>query len=406
MIAVAEALARIARATGPLGEELVAVSAAAGRTLARELVADGDYPPFDTTAMDGYAICAGGGPNPPGSSDSACRYRERPGVVGAGDDPGPGLAPGEAVRVMTGAPIPAGTTAIVPVEEATSETGTVLAGAPKPGAHIRRRGEVFRFGDALLPRGTRLSPEGLLLCATVGSASVPVWRLPRCGVAATGAELVAAADRPRGGQIRNGNGPALAGAFALRGIRAVEFPPLPDRRPELETFFSASISGLDLVVTTGGVSAGDFDETVKAAEAAGFEVLFHLVAIKPGKPIAFGQKGGTLWFGLPGNPVSAMTTFEVFVSAALDRIDGRPARKELRAELAGPVRHRPGREAYLDARIDFDGDRLRARPLRTRGSHDILCQSERNALLIVPAEGGDYGEGDVLSCLPLRDLPA
>ena len=403
MIAVAEALARIVREARPLGEELVALSSAAGRTLAREIVADEDYPSFDTTAMDGYAVPAGEAST---SEPGETTYRERPGVVAAGDSPGPPLAPGEAVRVMTGAPIPEGTAAIVPVEEASPGQGRVSLKASKPGAHIRRRGEVFRRGDLLLPPGTRLSPEALLLCATVGSAAVPVWRQPRCGVAATGAEIVPAGERPAPGQIRNGNGPALAGAFALRGISAREFPALPDRRPELEAFFSTSIAGLDVVVTTGGVSAGDFDETPAAAEAAGFEILFHLVAMKPGKPIAFGRRGRTLWFGLPGNPVSAMTTFEVFVEAALDLLDGRPVRTPVRARLTAPVRHRPGREMYADARLFSDGNGLLAEPLATRGSHDIRCQAARNALLIVPADAGSPREGDVVDCLPLRGFPA
>ncbi len=404
MIAVAEALARIVREAVPLGEELVALSSAAGRTLAREILADEDYPSFDTTAMDGYAVPAGAESTSRASEDT--RYRERPGVVAAGDSPGAPLAPGEAVRVMTGAPIPEGTTAIVPVEEATPGEGCVLLKAAKPGAHIRRRGEVFRGGDRLLSPGTRLSPEALLLCATVGAATVPVWRQPRCGIAVTGAEIVGVGERPARGQIRNGNGPALAGAFALRGISAREFPPLPDRRPELEAFFSTSIRGLDLVLTTGGVSAGDFDETVAAAEAAGFDILFHLVAMKPGKPVAFGRRGGALWFGLPGNPVSAMTTFEVFVEAALDHIDGRPIRTPVRARLTAPIRHRPGRETYADARLFSDGNGLLAEPLATRGSHDIRCQAGRNALLIVPADADSPREGDALDCLPLRDFPA
>jgi molybdopterin molybdotransferase len=397
VIAVAEALARIAHEAEPLGREALPLSSAAGRTLAEEIRADADFPPFETTAMDGYAVAG---------TVAAAFYRERPGVVAAGDRIPQPLSSGEAVRVMTGAPLPGGTEAVVPVEEASRSTDGVSLTAPRPGAHIRRLGEVFRKGHSLLPAGTRLSPETILLCATVGTGLVPVWRLPRCAVAATGAELVAVVDVPEGGQIRNGNTPALIGAFALRGIRASEFPPVPDRRSDLEEFFSSSISPFDLVVTTGGVSAGDFDETAKAAEAAGFEIVFHVVAIKPGKPIAFGRRGRTLWFGLPGNPVSAITTFEVFVAAALDRMDGRPVRTPVQAELTGPLRHRPGREAYLDARLFADGNRLLAEPLATRGSHDILCQARRNALLIVPAEAGDFRAGELLDCLPLRDFLA
>ncbi len=400
MIPVAEAIERIARACEPLGEEDLRLAEAAGRTLAREIAADADYPSFDTTAMDGYAIRTGTGL--PGPN----RFRERAGAVAAGAAVPPPLGDGEAVRVMTGAPIPEGTGAIVPVEDARVDSDGVTLTTPKPGAHIRSRGEVFRKGDLLLSAGTRLSPEAVLLCATVGFASVPVWRLPRCVAAATGEEIVPAGSTPRIGQIRNGNTPALVAALSLRGIRSSEFQAVSDRSTDLEAFFSEGGDSVDIILTTGGVSAGDFDLTAKAAEAAGFEILFHGVSIKPGKPIAFGRRGRTIWFGLPGNPVSAMTSFEVFVAAALDRLDGRPARTPVLAKLTAPVRHRPGLVAYRDGLLSWEGNGLLVEPLKTRGSHDILCQARRNALVIIPSEDGDHREGDLLACLPLREITA
>ena len=345
--------------------------------------------------MDGYAIRVDG-------PAVETLFRERTGAVGAGSGIPAPIEPGEAVRVMTGAPIPEGADAIVPVEHARVTAGGVLLEIPKMGAHLRGQGEIFRRGDVLLPAGSRLSAEAILLCGTVGAGSIPVWRLPRCSVAATGEEIVSVGAVPSPGQIRNGNGPAIAAALASRGIQADELGPVPDRRDELERFFSEQAS--ELILTTGGVSAGDFDLTAGAARASGFEILFHGVAVKPGKPVAFGTKNGALWFGLPGNPVSAMTSFEVFVTAALDQMDGRAPRAAVQAELTARVRHRLGREAYIDARLFARENRLLAEPLPTRGSHDILCQARRNALIIIPADDEDHREGDLLACLPLREF--
>ncbi|HWC65151.1 MAG TPA: molybdopterin molybdotransferase MoeA, partial [Thermoanaerobaculia bacterium] len=264
--------------------------------------------------------------------------------------------------------------------------------------------EVFRKGHVVLRAGERLEPGAVLLAATAGADPVDVVRLPRVVVAATGAEIVDAGSAPSPGQVRNGNGPALAAALARRGIPAVSVAAVPDDLDRLSGFFGASLDA-DLVLTTGGVSAGDYDLTLDAAVRAGFTVLFHRVAVKPGKPIAFGRRGGAFWFGLPGNPVSALTTFAIFVEAALDRFEGIRRERFVVAKLESPLRAKAGRESYRDAVLSVrDGDLL-VSALPTRGSHDVRSQAGRNALLVVPAEGGEWKSGDPMRCLPLAGGP-
>jgi molybdopterin molybdotransferase len=392
MIPVETALDTIRKAIGRLPEEAVPLSIAFGRVLARDLAADRDFPPFETTAMDGYAL---GGLDP-------ARWRARPGAVAAGD-PMPGeLLPGEAVRVMTGGPVPQGTSAILPIEQARIENAWLRSTGPiEAGAHLRRRGEVLRKGEVLLRAGDRLSPEAILLAATVGADPAPAVRLPRCAVAVTGSELVAADSRPGPTQIRNGNGPALLAAFARRGVAARELAPMPDRKEALTRLFEES-SGFDLLVTTGGVSVGDFDVTPEAAQESGFEILFHGVAIKPGKPVAFGRRQSTFWLGLPGNPLSALTTFELFGGAALERCSGgRAAERMIRGRLSHPARSPRERDEFADARIsEVDGE-IEVELLGGRGSHDVRSPAGRNGLAVLPSGGGAQAAGDLVSCLLL-----
>jgi len=391
MLAVTAALERIEALIGRLEAESVPLVRAGGRVLAAPLRADLDFPPFDTTAMDGYAIRLG-----------EANRREREGVVGAGNAIPEPLRKGEAVRVMTGAPLPAGTEAVVPVEDVERREGAIHpASEPRAGAHVRRRGEVFRTDASLLSAGERLTPARILLCATAGADPVSAIRLPRVVLAATGNELVEASRAPHAAEIRNGNGPAISAALAARGIVAATGPALADDEASLRAFFDDAGSRADLLLTTGGVSVGDYDRTVSAAKGAGFEIIFHGVSIKPGKPVAFGRRDGCFWFGLPGNPVSALTTFHVFVEAALDAFEGARRDRFVLARLAGPITVRPGRETYRDARLFRRGAELIVEILATRGSHDILAQSGRNALAAFPAEGGSWKEGDVTRCLPL-----
>jgi len=396
---VDEALAIVAGACSPGSGEFVPLADAQGRVLARPISSDVDWPPFDTSAMDGYALrfadlgAAGGS------------FAERASTTAAGDSPGLPLGAGEAVRVMTGAPLPDGADTVVPVEESLSAPGRVsFRIVPKSGDHVRRRGESIVAGTALLPSGRRLDPAGIALAALAGAEPVFVHRRPRVVVAVTGNELVAAEKLPAAGQLRDSNGPMLLALCRARGVAASARLPVSDQEEAVRALFAKAGEQEDVLVTSGGVSAGDFDLLPEAAQRAGFEMLFHGVAMRPGKPVAFGRRGTTLWFGLPGNPVSSAVCFRLFVRRALDALEGdaAPGPTLLPARLARSLPVRGRRETYRDAVLDRSGPETHILPVDGRGSHDLAAHSRADALLRIPADTERLEEGDVVSYVPLE----
>lgn len=399
MIGVAQALAIIDREAIPLGPERVPLSEAAGRVLAAPVTSDVDWPPFDTAAMDGYAVLLCDAATPGASAG------ERAGVVGAGDPPPPRLTPGEAVRIMTGAPIPPGTQAIVLIEQAQRRGDRVVfAAVPAAGAHLRRRGESVAAGARVLEPGEPLTPRRVALAALAGADPIAVYKKPRVGIAATGNELVASSQKPGPGQLRDSNGPMLAALCTARGLAPRLLPRVADDAGGLGRLFESAAGGeLDVLLTSGGVSAGDFDLLPAEAARQGFAMLFHRVAVRPGKPIAFGRRGGLLWFGLPGNPVSASVCFHVFVRRALDRLEGaaRPGPERVTALLAREARV-GARETWRDAVLSTDRGQNRVELVRTAGSHDIAAHGRANALVCLPAGDGPLAAGAEVECILLE----
>lgn len=399
MIGVAEALAIVEGETAPLGQEKVPLSEAPGRVLAQAVVSDVSWPPFDTSAMDGYAVRLGDAATPGASA------LERPGVVAAGNPPPPPLSAGEAVRIMTGAPLPAGAEAVVPVEETDRQAGRVIfSAAAAAGAHFRRRGESIAAGATLLTPGLPLTAGRIALAALAGADPVAVYRQPRVGIAVTGNELVAASEKPGPAQIRDSNGPMIAALCRTLGLRPTLLPRVSDDSAALERLFqTAAGSGLDMLLTSGGVSAGDFDLLPAEAARQGFALLFHRVAMRPGKPVAFGRRGGLLWFGLPGNPVSAAACFHVFVRHALDRLEGaaRPGPERTTALLAREARQ-GARESFRDAVLSTDQGVRRVDLVVTAGSHDLAAYGRANALARIPAGPGTIPAGGLVECLLLE----
>ena len=367
--------------------------------LAAAVTSDVDWPPFDTSAMDGYAVLLRDAAAPGASA------RERPGVVAAGNAPPAPLSPGEAARVMTGAPIPEGTEAIVPVEQAERRGGRVVFSVvPAAGAHLRRRGESIAAGAPLLTPGLPLTPGHVALAALAGLDPIPVFRKPRVGIAVTGTELVAASEKPGPGQIRDSNGHMLAALCRTRRLEPELLGRFPDDGAGLARLFAAAAgSELDVLLTSGGVSAGDFDLVPAEAARQGFATLFHRVAIRPGKPIAFGRRGSLLWFGLPGNPVSASVCFHVFVRHALDRLEGaaHPGPERVTALLAREARTR-ARETFRDAILSTDHGVNRVELLATAGSHDIGAHGRANALARIPKGDGTLAAGSEVDCIVLE----
>jgi molybdenum cofactor synthesis domain-containing protein len=330
---------------------------------------------------------------------------ERPGLVAAGDPPAAALAPGEAVRVMTGAPIPEGTEAIVPVEDVRREPGVVVPLArPRTGEHIRRRGESIAAGAVLVIRGRRLGPIDVALAALAGADPIAVHRRPRITIAVTGHELVPASQNPGPGQLRDSNGPMLVALCRASGWPAAVRAAVADEDGAVRRLFNEAGREEDVLVTSGGVSAGDLDLLPGEAARAGFEILFHGVAVRPGKPIAFGRRGRTLWFGLPGNPVSASVCFQLFVRRALDLLEGAeaPGPEFRQGRLGRELPVRGGRETYRDAVLEEAGGQIRVVPLETRGSHDLAAHARANALIRIPAGAQRLPAGSTVDCLLLR----
>jgi molybdopterin molybdotransferase len=392
VIAFAEALARVLEATTPMPACLVSLEDAVSRVLAEDVRADLPVPGFDTTAMDGWAVRASDVGRAPVLLAAA-------GVSGAGSVPGD-LPPRSAWKVMTGAPMPPGSDSVVPVESAAPvEGGAVrLDVVPKPGEHVRRRGEVFEVGTLLLAAGRRLTPADLVVAAAAGREKLRVAGAPRGGVLVTGDELVPPAARPGRGQLRNTNGPLLLAALRRAGAEAVSLGVAPDDEEVLtRALGDALASNLDFLLTTGGVSAGDYDYVGKALERAGAHVRFHKVSIRPAKPVLFATKGQTLVFGLPGNPVSAAVAFDFLVRPALRAGAGLlpPLPPPSPARLTAPVRNKGSRLAFHPAHLAWDAGRLAAEPLVTRGSHDILTHARADAFLELAA-GSDWEAGDIV----------
>jgi len=396
VITVSDALRIIAENAPPNPEEQVSLHGCRGRVLARDILSDTDWPPFDTSAMDGYAVRLSDTPRP----GAVLAERER--TIAAGDAPPGPILPGEAVRVMTGAPLPPGTEAVIPVERARREEGRVrFEIAPAPGAHLRRRGESVRSGSRLVSAGRRLTPGDIALTALAGVDPVTVFARPRVAIAVTGDELVSPGEKPRPGQIRDSNGPMLLALCAARGWPASPRARVGDDASGVAALFAADGRDEDVLVTSGGVSAGDFDLLPEIARREGFEILFHGVSLRPGKPVAFARRGRTLWFGLPGNPVSSSVCFHLFVRFALDCLEGDPSpgAPRVEAQLTRDLEGAGTRETYRDGILSHAGAIVRVEPLASAGSHDIAAHARANALIRVPADSDPPAAGATVECL-------
>jgi molybdopterin molybdotransferase len=398
VITVSDALAIITRNTPPNPSETVALDEGRGRVLATDVPADTDWPPFETSAMDGYAVRLSDTASP----GSVLIEREK--TVAAGDSPPEPILSGEAVRVMTGAPLPPGAEAVIPVEQARREGGRVrFEVAPEPGAHLRHKGESVEAGSRLLRAGRRLTPGDIALAALAGIGRPAVFARPRVTIAVTGDELVAVGDRPRPGQIRDSNGPMLLALCGAGGWPAGPRRRVGDDVSGIEALFDAAGGAEDVLVTSGGVSAGDFDRLPEIARERGFEILFHGVSLRPGKPLVFARRGPTLWFGLPGNPVSSSVCFHLFVRFALGRLEGdaSPGAPRVQAELTRGIASAGKRETYRDGILTHSGATLRVEPVATAGSHDIAAHARANVLIRVLAGAEPPAAGAAVECLLL-----
>ncbi|MCG6919674.1 MAG: molybdopterin molybdotransferase MoeA [Acidobacteria bacterium] len=398
MITVDEALEIVLRETPALPTEEVMLGDALGRVLAEDIRSDTDMPPFDRAAMDGYALRA--------ADVASCPARlSVTGEVAAGAWPDREVGAGEAIRIMTGAPVPAGATAVQQVERTRPlEDGhrVEILAPVADGANVSPRGCEVREGDVVLERGRLISAAAAAVLAATGHARVRVGRRPRVAVLVTGDEIVDVTARPTPGQIRNSNGPAVAAQARRAGATVRDLGVVADRRDETVAALRDGLSA-DVLVVSGGVSAGDYDLVEPALEELGVAFLFTRVAIKPGAPLVFGRRDATLVFGLPGNPVSAQVTFDLFVRAALLRLQGARLvlRPRVEVELLSPLKNRSGRRAHLPTRVRFEGGRLVARAIRSMGSGDLVAHARANALAVLEAERTQAEAGETAEAVLL-----
>jgi molybdopterin molybdotransferase len=399
LVPVEVALARALALVSPLaGVEMLTLGRASGRVTATTVRAPLPLPPFDNAAMDGYALdpAALAGPGP--------WVLPVAGRMLAGDAPAACPA-GAALRILTGAAIPPGVTAVVPQEEVRRDGDRIrLRERPLPGAHIRRAGCDLAQGAPVLPAGRQIGPREAAALAGAGQAQVAVRPRLRVAILSTGSELVEPGAQPGPGQIWNANRALLTAALAAPWVDLTDLGALPDDPARLAAALSDAAENADLVVTTGGVSVGDADYMPQLVRDAGGTIQTMKLAMKPGKPLCLGQLGGAVWLGLPGNPVAAFVTWTVLGAPLARAMAGmtRTAPPQQRARLAAPVSHRVGRSEYRPAcRLGPDAQGVEVIGcLDAPGSHRIAQLAEAEGLALIPAEAGDLPAGALVTFLP------
>ena len=371
---------------------------ALGYVLAAEIRTDREYPPFDRSTRDGYAVRAG---EAAASASLRCV-----GEVKAGDSVTLPLATGSCVQIMTGAAVPPGADAVVMIEF-TSRDGDAVTfqRATLPGQNIVPRGSEARAGDVALSPGLRLGFAELAIAAQVGAAQLLCARKPRVAILSTGDEVMPIGETPGPFHIRNSNSISLAAQVRLAGGEPVLLGNALDRSDDLGAKIEQGLRE-DVLVLSGGVSLGKYDLVESVLQAMGADFFFDAVAIRPGKPTVFARCRDAFVFGLPGNPVSTMVTFLLFVVPVLDLLSGAPTRPLplLEATLAEPLKEKPGLTHFLPAHVEWRGESAEVRPLRWQGSGDIAALSRANCFLVVPADRQDIAAGERVSVLPRSDV--
>jgi molybdopterin molybdotransferase len=396
MLPFDDAVRRILESAPSLPSESVALEHCVGRVLAEDLVARAPLPGFDYSAMDGYAV-ASSELNGAGPWSLPVRGESRAGALA------PKLAPNSVCRIFTGAPIPDGADAVVMQEDVVRDGDSArFTISPTPGSHIRRRGEDLAEGAIALARGTRLNAFRVGLAAAVDRADVLVARRPKVAILCTGEELRQPGSPAVPGTIPDSNGPSLAAlVWSAGGVTDIR-PRTGDTLAATEAALRAALKDTDLLLTVGGVSVGEHDLVRAALSNVGAQLDFWKVAIRPGKPLAFGRFGETLILGLPGNPVSAQLTFALFGMPLIRAMQGdrKPLPARGRARLQSALGHTPGRTGFYRAQLD--GELALTPSNQASGSTASLANAD--ALLIVPAESTGLAAGDSVEMIRLAEL--
>lgn len=395
MIGIAEAIRIVLEQTATLPDECVPLEASLGRILREDIIADTDLPPFDRAQMDGYAVRAADVAKTPAQLEIV-------GESAAGAGWHHEMKAGEAVRIMTGAPVPAGADAVQQVEltrELDAGRAVEILSSVEVGRSIVRRAAEINSGATVLKAGEQINAAMIATLASFGYAQVKVGRRPRVAILATGSELVDIDQKPARDQIRDSNNYTITAYSSLAGATATRLPLCGDDPEELKKQMLAAAERCDVLITSGGVSMGVYDFTKAALQELGAEVFFERVALRPGKPTVFARLGKTLVFGLPGNPVSVTVTFNLFARTALLAMMGaaQPRLSEKNAVLARDLKGSPDRESYLPATLRTDDKgTLLAEPLKWGGSSDFVSFARATALIDIPAGSKTIAAGSLV----------
>lgn len=401
IISVREALEITLANVNRLPPEEALLLESRGRILAEDLIADVDMPPFTRSTMDGYAVRSQDVQQTPASLEVA-------GYVPAGANPNFALKPRQAAKIMTGAPLPREADAVQQIEKTqTADDGirVVIHEAVNPGANVAVQGSDAHLGDKLASAGTYISPAVIGLLASAGADVVAVYSRPSVAVLATGDELVDITSKPLSGQIRNSNSYALYTQVIQVGAYASLLGIARDHKAYIKNRVAQGLRH-EILLVTGGASIGDLDLVGQVFEDFGFQILFSKVSIKPGKPLILAKAESTLIFGMPGNPVSSATVFDVFVRPAIRKMMGFPQyhNQTVSALLTQHFFNRSKRENYHPAVTWYEEGRFYCRPLMSRGSGDVTTYALSNSYLICPADKADAHEGEPIDVMLRPDF--
>jgi molybdopterin molybdotransferase len=389
---------QVGKKRGPRATAVVSVWEALGLVLAQEVKTDREYPPFDRSTRDGYAVRSKD--TLPGAQLTCV------GEIKAGDTVREALTAGTCLQIMTGAAVPAGADAVVMIEHTSREGDLVrFERAAQPGQNIVPRGSEAAAGQTILMPGMRLGYAELAVAAQVGAVNLQCATRPRVAILSTGDEVVLIDETPGEFQIRNSNSVSLAAQVRIAGGEPVVLGNAADRIEDLGEKIERGLKE-DALALSGGVSMGKYDLVESALKALGAEFFFDAVAIRPGKPAVFGMCQGKPVFGLPGNPVSTMVTFELFVAPAIDLLSGAEARALplVEARLGEAMKEKTGLTHFLPARVEWRGAVVEVKALKWQGSGDITALSKANCFLVVPANREKIEIGEYVSVLLRKDI--
>jgi molybdopterin molybdotransferase len=400
MISVRDAQAHILdRITTTAPPELLPLASALGRVLAEDVRSEMDVPPTDNSAVDGYAVAAADIPI------AGTRALEIAGEVAAGSVFAGVLGRNQALRIMTGAPIPAGADTVY-LQEVVERTGdSVLVGPLTPGVNVRHRGEDVKAGAVVLSAGSVLRPQEIGVAASLGLAQLLVRQKPRVAILSTGDEVAEPGTQRKPGQIYDSNRFSLRGLVEAAGATAVDDGIVPDQFDELHARLLRAAEHADVVLTSGGVSVGDYDLVKSVLQQAG-GIHFWQVAMQPGRPLAAGSIGRAHFFGLPGNPVASMLTFHLFVRPALWKLAGR---RELfvqpfHATAVEPLGKKAGRREFKRGILTWANDRWEVRTTGPQGSGILTSMTAANCFIVIEEERGDVEAGETVWVEPFQPL--